>query len=245
MSRRFVVLPDPAAVAEAAADRFVTAARNAIRRRGRFIVALSGGSTPRAVYALLASPPRTSAVDWARVELFWGDERAVPPDDPESNFGLARELLLVHLPGLRSRAVHRLPADAADRDAAARRYQAAIARAFGVAPSPPPPSFDLIWLGMGHDGHTASLFPGSTALAERRRWVVATWAPALGAWRMTFTLPLINAARSVMFVVAGPDKAGALRAIRRGSMALPAARVRARSTIWLVDAAAATAGRQG
>jgi 6-phosphogluconolactonase len=136
--------------------------------------------------------------------------------------------------------MHRMPADEPDRDRAAEGYQASIARAFGIGPEAArPPAFDLIWLGMGSDGHTASLFPGSTALAERRRWVVASWAPAPAAWRMTLTLPIINAARSVLFVVSGADKASRLGAIRSGSRELPAARVRARSTLWLVDAAAA------
>lgn len=240
MSRRFIVLPTPESVAAAAADQIVATARNAIRRRGHFFLALSGGSTPRGVYPLLAASPRADAVDWSQVEFFWGDERACPPDDPDSNFGLARALLLERLNGIQPTSVHRMPADAEDRDGAARSYQGEIARAFGVpADAPQPPSFDLIWLGMGRDGHTASLFPGSSALVERRRWVVATQAPAPSGWRMTFTLPLINAARSVLFVAAGADKSTALRSIRSGSRDLPAAHVRARSTRWLVDAAAA------
>lgn len=242
--RRFIVLPTPEAVAEAAADRVVAAARNAIGRRGRFRIALSGGSTPRPVYALLAAPPRVAAVDWSRVEFFWGDERCVPPDNPESNYGVARELLLDRLPGLRQGAVHRMAADKPERAREARRYQAQIARAFDTsADDPRPPAFDLIWLGMGRDGHTASLFPGSTALEERRRWVVTSWAPGPAVWRMTLTLPIVNAARSALFVVIGADKAGPVRSVRSGADALPAALVRARSTIWLVDAQAAGIGR--
>jgi 6-phosphogluconolactonase len=244
VSRRFVVLPTPEAVAVAAADRIVASARNAIRRRGRFLLALSGGSTPRAAYALLAGRPRATAVDWSRVEFFWGDERACPPDDPDSNFGVARDLMLGRLKGIRPARVHRMPADADDRDRAANRYQAEIARTFGVpGDASRPPAFDVIWLGMGRDGHTASLFPGSSAMAERRRWVVAAQAPSPALPRMSFTLPLINAARAVMFVAVGADKAPALRSVRSGSLDLPAARVHARSTLWLVDAAAAgTAG---
>jgi 6-phosphogluconolactonase len=242
VSRRFVVLKTPVEVAIAAADRIVATARNAIRRRGRFFLALSGGSTPRLVYPLLAASPRVDAVDWSRADLFWGDERGVAPDHPESNFGVARQLLLDQLPGIRSAAIHRMPADAGDPDAAAGHYQAELARAFEVAPgSPRLPAFDLIWLGMGSDGHTASLFPGSDALVERRRWVVTTSAPQTSAVaiRMSLTLPLINAARAVLFVVTGADKRPALRSVRSGSRELPAARVRARSTLWLVDAAAA------
>ena len=242
MSVRFTVLPSPAELAEAAADRIVAAARNAIRRRGRFLLALSGGSSPRLVYPLLASSPRVEQVDWSRVEFFWGDERAVPPDDPDSNFGLARTLLLDHLPGVRSAAVHRMPADASDRDAAAWRYEAEVGRVAGVrSGTSGRPRLDLIWLGMGPDGHTASLFPGASTLAERGRSVLPATAPTTSpvSKRMTLTLPLINAARLVLFVVAGADKAAALRSVRSGSRDLPAARVRARSMLWLVDALAA------
>ena len=235
-------MPTPAALAEAAADRIVASARNAIRRRGRFVLALSGGSTPRLVYPLLCSPPRVGAVDWSRVAFFWGDERAVPPDHPDSNYGLARRLLLEQLPGVRPDAVHRMPADAPDRDAAAHRYEAELGRTTGVRPgSWERPRFDLIWLGMGPDGHTASLFPGASILEERRRWVVPATAPRTAAVRdrMSITLPVINAARQVLFVVAAADKAASVRSVRAGSRELPAARVRARSTLWLLDAAAA------
>jgi 6-phosphogluconolactonase len=244
VSVRFTVLPSPEALADAAADRVVAAARNAIRRRGRCLLALSGGSTPRLVYPLLASRPRIDSVDWSRVEFFWGDERAVPPDHPDSNFGLARTLLLDHLTAVRPASVHRMPADVPDPDAAAARYEAELGRASGVRPGTSDrPRFDLIWLGMGPDGHTASLFPGARTLAEPRRWVLPATAPKASAvaGRMTFTLPLINAARAVMFVVAGADKAEALRSVRSGARDLPAARVRATSTLWLVDASAAGA----
>jgi 6-phosphogluconolactonase len=247
VSVRFTVLPTPAGVAEAAADRIVASARNAIRRRGRFMVALSGGSAPLLVYPLLVAPRRRDAVDWSRVEFFWGDERAVPPDDPESNYGLARRLLLDHLPGVRETSLHRMPADAPDREAAAVRYEAELRQTFELSPvGTRRPRFDLIWLGMGPDGHTASLFPGASVLSERRRWVVPATAPKASpvAARMTFTLPLINAARAVLFVVAGADKAEAVRSIRAGSRELPAARVRATSTLWLLDAAAAGGASQ-
>ncbi|HEV8251977.1 MAG TPA: 6-phosphogluconolactonase [Candidatus Limnocylindria bacterium] len=242
MSAQFSVLPSPAALAAAAADRVVASARNAIRRRGRCVLALSGGSTPRLVYPLLASSPRIDLVDWSRVDFFWGDERGVPADHPDSNFGLARRLLLDQLPEVRREAVHPMPADAAEPEAAAERYEATIGRVLGVRPgSTRRPRFDLVWLGMGPDGHTASLFPDAAALSERRRWVMPATAPktSLVPSRMTVTLPLINAARTVLFVVAGTDKAGAVRAVRSGSSDLPAARVRARSTVWLLDAAAA------
>lgn len=236
MIRRFEVLPDADAVAAATADRLVAAGRNAIRRRGRFVVALTGGSTPLAVCPLLVVPPRVRMLDWSRVEFFFGDERAVPPDSPESNYNTARLALLDYLPRVRMEQVHRMPADEEDLDAAARRYEEELRTVIG---GDPVPRFDLVWLGMGADGHTASLFPGSTALAERERLVVATWAPGPEAWRMTLTYPVLNAAREAMFVVTGKDKADALARVRDGSDPPPASGVHAGRTLWLVDAAAA------
>ena len=233
-----LVLPDAEAVARAGADRFVESARHAIADHGRFRVALSGGSTPKAVYPLLVSPPRVDQVDWGRVEFFWGDERAVPPDHPDSNFGVAYHLLLSQLPAVRRDAIHRMPAELPDLNAAALAYEADVRLAFGVRDAEVP-RFDLIWLGMGADGHTASLFPGSAGLEVTDRLVIANHAPSLGAWRMTFTFPLINAARQVLFVVNGADKATVLRDVLAGRGDLPAARVRAERTEFLVDAAAA------
>jgi 6-phosphogluconolactonase len=238
VTAEFVVLQDAAAVARETAERFVAAAAAAIAERGRFSVALSGGSTPKAVYPLLVSQPLVSRVDWSRVEFFWGDDRSVPPDDPESNFGVAQQMLISHLPGVGPDSVHRMPADAADRDAAAAAYADEIVRVLGGSSSQPP-VFDLVWLGMGADGHTASLFPDSEALDVSDRWVVANWAPRLASWRMTLTFPVLDAARQALFVVTGGDKADALRQVRSGSSELPAGRVDAERTIWLVDAAAA------
>ena len=238
MSRRYVVLPDVPSVAAATADRLIAAGCNAIRRRGRFMLALSGGSTPLAVCPLLVVPPRVRQLDWTRVEFFFGDERAVPPDHPNSNYASERAALLDHLPGVRAHQIHRMLGEAPDLDAAARAYEMELRAAFGVT-GPRPPSFDLIWLGMGRDGHTASLFPRSAAMNEKDRWVVANWAPGPAAWRMTLTFPVLNAAREAMFVVTGADKAEAFRAIRSGRSDLPAARVHARRTLWIVDAAVA------
>ena len=238
---RFTVLPDPAAVAAAAADRFVSTVRAAIDARGVARVALSGGGTPKQVYPLLLEPARREAVDWGRVEFFWGDERAVPPDHPESNFGVAYGMLLSQLREVRSDRIHRMPAEAADLDAAALSHETELRLAFGVRAGELP-AFDLIWLGMGPDGHTASLFPGSTALDERERWVVGTWAPDPRAWRMTLTFPVLEAAREVVFVVTGADKAGAIRRIRGGDAELPAGRIAGDNVEWLIDAAAAGDG---
>ena len=235
---RFEVLDSAADVARATADRFVAAAVDAIEERGVFRVALSGGSTPKRVYPLLIEPARRDPVDWASVEFFWGDERAVPPDHPESNFGVAYGMLISQLPRVRPDRIHRMPAEADDLEAAALSYETELRLAFG-ARGKEPPSFDLVWLGMGPDGHTASLFPGSPALDEEERWVVATWAPSQQAWRMTLTLPVLRAARETLFVVTGADKADALDAVRAGSPEMPAARVSGENVTWLVDAEAA------
>lgn len=235
---RVTVLPDPDAVAHATADRFIRAAEAAIAERGIFRVALSGGSTPKAVYPLIAGTSRRDAVDWSRVDFFWGDERAVPPDDPESNFGVAYLMLIARLPGVRADRVHRMQADAPDLDAAALAYEAELRLAFDAAGAAPP-AFDLIWLGMGPDGHTASLFPGSTAVAERERWVVGTFAQTPQAWRMTLTYPVLDAGRDVIFVATGADKADPLARILAGGSGLPAEDVRASSVEWIVDEAAA------
>ncbi len=236
----FIVLRNAAAVAEATADRFVAVARAAIDERGVFRVALSGGSTPKAVYPLIVAEPRVDRVDWSRVEWFWGDDRSVPPDDPESNYGVAEEMLLSKLPGLQRSRVHRMPADADDRDEAARRYEEQLRRAFHP-PDGEPPRFDLVWLGMGADGPTASLFPGSDGLAVEHRWVVPNWAPDLETWRMTLTFPVLDAARLVLFAVTGREKAPALATVRSGRGGVPAGRVRAEKVVWLVDEAAAGA----
>jgi len=233
----FEVHPDVDAVAAATADRLIAAGQNAMRRRGRFTVALSGGSTPLAVCPLLVVPPRVRQLDWSRVEFLFGDERAVPPDHPDSNYRLAREALLDYLPRLRMEQVHRMHAEEPDLDAAARRYEDVLRARVAGRPGRAP-AIDLIWLGMGADGHTASLFPRSAALGERRRWVMGNWAPSIEAWRMTLTYPVLNAGREVMFVVTGAEKAAAVRAIRSGQSDLPAGRVRARRTRWILDAAA-------
>lgn len=235
---RFTVEADPAAVAVATADRLVEAARGAIEERGIFRVALSGGGTPKQVYPLLLEPARRDAVDWSRVEFFWGDERSVPPDHPESNFGVAYGMFVSHLPDVRADRIHRMPAEAPDIDGAALSYESELRLAFD-ARGDEPPAFDLIWLGMGPDGHTASLFPGTDALEEQGRWVVGNWVPQQDTWRMTLTFPVLNAARRVLFVVTGADKADVIRRIRAGGSGLPAERVDGDNVEWLIDAAAA------
>jgi 6-phosphogluconolactonase len=235
---RFTVLPDAASVAEAVADRFLAEARASIDERGAFRVALSGGGTPKQVYPLLLERPRYSAIDWSAVEFFWGDERAVPPDHPDSNFGAAYGMLISQLPNVRPERIHRMQGEAADLDAAALSYESELRLAF-EARADHPPRFDLIWLGMGPDGHTASLFPGSDGLTEDRRWAIANWAPSQESWRLTLTFPVLRAGRHTLFVVTGEDKADALREIRAGGSDLPAGQVEGPNVEWIVDAAAA------
>jgi 6-phosphogluconolactonase len=234
---------DAEAVSRAAADEFVRRAAEATAERGRFAVALSGGSTPQHLYQLLAEPPYRGRVNWGHVEVFWGDERCVPPDHHDSNFRMANEAMLAKLP-LRPGHVHRIEAERPDRDAAARDYQAAIARAFGVDPAGAPPAFDLILLGMGPDGHTASLFPETAALEETARWVVVNYVPKFAADRITMTYPILDRAHELLFLVAGADKAERLAEVLEGSpdpRRLPSQRVRPLNgrQLWYVDRAAA------
>ena len=210
--------------------------------RGACRIALAGGSTPKGLYALLAEDARRrEQVPWEALDIFWGDERHVPGDHPDSNYRMAYEAMLSRVP-IPSARIHRVPTGEGDAAAVAAAYEAEIRRVF-AAPTGVP-RFDLILLGLGSDGHTASLFPGTAALAERQRLVVANHVEKLGADRITFTLPLIDAARVVVFVVAGRDKAHAVRGVLQPEPAgtpLPAALVRPESgsLLWLMDAAAA------
>jgi 6-phosphogluconolactonase len=233
------VVSDRSALMRAAAERIATVAREAIERHGRFDWVLSGGSTPEQLYALLASPEQAHGIDWERVAFFFGDERCVPPDDPQSNYRMAFGALLAPL-GVRSEQVHRMRGELGAAAAAA-DYQTQLERCPGLAASGLP-SFDLVLLGLGGDGHTASLFPGTAALDERSRWVVESH-PAGLVPRVTLTFPVLDAARRVLFLASGADKAGAVRRVLHGTGAepLPAARVRphAGDAEWLLDAAAA------
>ena len=239
------VHPDVDALSRAAAEEFVELARASNRSRGRFTVVLSGGSTPRRMYQFLAARPLRGDIDWSRVEVFWGDERGVPADHPDSNFHMASSALLEHVP-IAPQRIHRMRADASDRDAAARGYQMEIARAFEADPRGVPPSFDLLLLGMGGDGHTASLFPNGEAIRERRRWAVSVEAPQRPpASRITLTAPILNRAREIRLLVAGQDKAATLRAVLQGPREPTRTPVQLIEPedgrlIWLVDEAAAS-----
>lgn len=230
---------DAEAVSRAAAEEFITRAAEATAARGRFAVALSGGSTPQRLYQLLTEPAFRSQVDWSRVDLFWGDERCVPPDNKDSNYHMAQEAMLSRLPIPPGR-IHRIEAERPDREAAAQDYQAVIARAFGIDAAGPSPALDLILLGMGPDGHTASLFPATKALDETARWVVVNHVPKFAADRLTLTYPILNSAREVLFLVAGADKAERLVEVLEGPdnpRRLPSQRVRpaAGLLLWYVD----------
>jgi 6-phosphogluconolactonase len=234
-----IVVPTKADVARAAAERVVAAASAAIAARGRFTFALSGGSTPRVLFELLASDAYRSRVDWARTEVFFGDERCVPPDDSASNYRMARETLLDHVPAR----VHRMRGEDAP-VAAAAAYERELRELFGTTPR-----FDLVLLGMGDNGHTASLFPGLTAVMERERWVVAEYVAEVSMWRITFTPVVLNAAAEDLFLVAGTDKASMLHRVLEGPRdprALPSQVVAPADgrLVWLVDAAAAAELKQ-
>jgi 6-phosphogluconolactonase len=202
-------------LARTAAEWFVTLTREALAGSDRFAVALAGGSTPKRLYQLLAEPPCREQIDWSKLEIFWSDERAVPPDHPESNYKMAWDSLLSRVPVDSSR-VHRLQGEATDADLAAIAYQQEIAEALGVSAGGPPPPFDLMLLGIGEDGHTASLFPYTSAIEERNRWVVANHVAQRQMHRLTMTLPILNRARNIVFLVAGASKAGVLTEILEG-----------------------------
>ncbi len=233
-----IIYATPGALATAAAELFVQRARDAIADHGRFAVALSGGSTPKAMYQRLAEHPLSHEVDWTHVQVFWGDERAVPPDHHESNYLMAQQALLEEVP-ISSAQIHRIRGELPP-DEAADDYEAVL-RAFFRGTRP---RFDLLLLGMGDDGHTASLFPGTAALDEAERWVVANYVPKLADWRITLTLPTINAAACVAFLVAGEAKAERLAEVLNGPRdphRLPAQAIQPTDgeLLWLVDQAAA------
>jgi len=221
----------------------VLAANEAVSARGRFTIALSGGSTPKSLYNLLATNARTT-LPWEHTLFFWGDERHVPPTDPESNYRMVDEAMLSKVP-VPPANVYRMPAENPDAEAVAETYEQTLRKVFQLGPNDVP-QFDLILLGMGPDGHTASLFPGTAGLKEKSRLVIANWVEKLKTYRLSFTLPVINAARSVAFLVSGTDKAPVLKAVLEGNdpgELYPAKLVHPKDgkLIWFLDRAAASA----
>jgi len=229
------VSDNPQTLAQAAAEFICSLAIDTIRQRGRFAIALSGGNTPRLTYewmCLMQNQP-----DWSRVYFFWSDERCVPPNHPDSNYRLAHEALLAHVP-VPVINVQRMDCSSSP-EAGAEAYESLL-RTWVQANGEP--AFDLVMLGLGGDGHTASLFPGTRALEERRRWVVANRVDQLGSWRMTLTYPALRVAEHIVFLVQGSDKAPVVKAILEGSgPELPASAVTSRSgsPLWYLDTAAA------
>jgi 6-phosphogluconolactonase len=205
------VYPNPAEVARGAARLFVDYAWQSIAKYGEFMVALSGGNTPRMMFEVLASDEFRGQVDWTKVHAFWSDERAVPPESPDSNYGMARRELLVRVP-IPQANVHRMEAEKPNLGRAANEYEEVL-RNYLELDDRGFPRFHLIFLGMGVDGHTASLFPGTRVPRQTSRWVSTPMVAKLGARRMTLTLPVLDSALRVIFLVVGPEKAEILRAV--------------------------------
>ena len=215
--------PTPEALSAGAASFILDLAQKAMRDRGRFAWALSGGRTPENLYRLLSKPPYRDKMPWQNTLVFWSDERCVPPDDPQNNALMAEKALLDKV-GIPASNIFRVPTDLAPEEAA-RQYERTLREVFEAEA----PRFDLIMLGVGADGHTASLFPGTQALRERTRWVCENFVETQRMYRITFTFPLLNQARCILFLVSGKDKANILKEIRRADLpadAYPARMVR-------------------
>ena len=235
MIPEIVLVPDNAALFQMAAEEFVHALQEAVEKKGRFDVALSGGSTPKGLFGLLSAD---RSIPWESVRFFWGDERHVPPDHPDSNYRMANEALLSKV-GVKPAQVFRIAAENPDAAGAAADYERQLRECFGLAPGELP-ALDLVMLGMGSEGHTASLFPGTKALDVRDRLAVSTWVGKLYTERITLTAPVLNNAGLVMYMVSGADKATALKGVLEGPYEpsqLPAQLIRPTHgrLLWIVD----------
>jgi len=234
------IFDDKHTLSQNVAEYIMRIVKESIALYGRFTIALTGGTTPGEAYSLLGSEPIKSQIDWQRVHIFWGDERCVPQNNPDSNFYLAQEVLLDKIAIPKSH-IHPMPADQPDRDVASQAYTVEMQHTFGTNGIP---SFDLIHLGMGPEGHTASLFPHQASLHEIHRLVMPVSVPKPPPDRLTFTPPLLNAARNVLFLVTGSDKAEALHAVLEGEYQpdeYPAQIVRPTNgeVVWMLDRAVA------
>jgi len=238
------ILADANSIAQTAAAEFLQAARESISEKGSFSVALAGGSTPKTLYGLLASNPLLQAkVPWSKIQFFFGDERHVPPDHAESNFRMVKEAMVAKAP-IDPKQVHRIKGEKRNASEAAVEYEDDLRVSFGLAAGQLP-RFDLVLLGMGPEGHTASLFPGTKALKEERRLVVSNWVGKLYTDRITLTPPVLNNAARVIFMVHGEEKAPALKAVLEGPYEpeqLPAQIIQPKQgkVLWLVDPSAAS-----
>jgi 6-phosphogluconolactonase len=235
------VAADAGELFKLAADEFLRTANRAVESQGRFAVCLAGGSTPRGLYAYLAADP--GAVPWGKSHFFWGDERHVPPDHPASNYRMAQAAMLSKAP-VAAENVHRIRGEYASAGQAAREYERTLREFFRLKRGESP-RFDLVLLGMGADGHVASLFPGSAALHEERRLVVSNWVAKFNAERITLTARALNSGSAALFLVSGEDKARALKAVLEGPHSpeqYPAQLIRPADgrLLWLVDRAAAS-----
>lgn len=238
------IFKDLEEASRALAEALMAVASTAIENRSRFSLALSGGSSPKPLYKLLAENQYREQIDWAKVEFFWGDERPVPPDHEDSNYRLAKETLLEPL-GIADQQIHRIEAELPDKDLAADKYINEIVEALGLGAGGEPPSLDVVLLGLGEDAHTASLFPATKALLETQRWVTKNLVLKLDAERITMTPMLINRARNVFFLVVGENKASALAEVLEGridTVRLPAQLIKPATgqVVWFVDEAAAS-----
>src|SRR4051794_18477305 len=243
MTPNVIAYPDRDALNVGAAEFCAGVAREAIAVRGRCMVSLSGGSTPKSLYALLAKPHWNEQFDWKHIHLFWGDERCVPIDHPDSNFGMVRRELLSKI-DISADNVHRFKTELNDPNAVAADYEKTVREVFAVQ-TPEIPTFDLALLGLGENGHTASLFPHSPALHEAARLVVADYVEEVKTYRLTMTAPLINASRQITFLVSGAAKAQVMKDVLEGPRRpeeLPAQLIRPSSSdgevTWLTDKAA-------
>jgi 6-phosphogluconolactonase len=235
------ILPDAPTIARRAAEEFIKSANAAVKTKGSFTVALAGGSTPKALYTLLASDALRAQLPWEKMRVFFGDERHVEPTHPDSNFRMATEAMISKVP-LKAEQVHRIKAENPDTEQAAREYEQELRSRFQLADGEAPP-FDLVLLGMGNEGHTLSLFPGTKALRDNGRLVLRNWVGKLFAERVTLTAPAVNNSVLVMFMVAGADKAMALKAVLEGPCEpeqLPAQLIDPKNgrLLWLVDTTA-------
>ena len=233
------VFPDIEALSRAAFAELTQIMRDAVRERGRFAIALAGGNTPAKLYRLWADPQTAAQTPWEQVHLFWGDERYVPPDDPLSNYRMARETLISQVP-IPAANVHPVPTTLHPAEKAAEAYEAELRKFFGGSA----PAFDLQLLGLGPEGHTLSLFPGSPALEEKQRWVAAVEVAAKPPQRVTMTLVVANQARHTFFLVAGKDKREIVAALKSEpdgqASQYPAAQIRPPGGVrWFFDQAAA------
>jgi 6-phosphogluconolactonase len=240
MTRDIKIYDTPTALTLAAAQQFVKIGHQTLAQKKHFCVSLSGGNTPRTLFSLLVQPEFRSQLDWSRVDFFWGDERCVPPDHPDSDFGMANTTLLSHLQDFSPR-IYRLEGERSPMDAA-KKYEHLLRTYFGQSPRS---SFDLLLLGMGEDAHTASLFPGTAAIQEPEHWVVAHFVPKLNVWRLTLTPVLLNLAVNTFFLASGSNKSAALCKVLTGESQVnlyPAQSIQPVNgqLTWLVDREAAS-----